>query len=158
MIDPAVYGLLGSAGITPAPVGRATAFPFEDTLAARFPIVGYRWPGPQILHAGGLRLSAGEATITLRRFNIRLADLTLSGLVSGSIGNVGRVDLLRLGFSPQSDLGPIRLRLTSAAADALNATFGVDAFAEGVVLGYATVRPFGGHEDQQRHAARPAVR
>jgi hypothetical protein len=141
-VAPAVYDLVVSAGITPAPIGGASAFAYKGTLAARFPITGYRLSGLQIRHSGGISLTAGAATIGLSDFNIDLARLRVSGVVSGTVGDVGRVDLFKIRLSDRPDLGLVRLTLTSTAAGALNATFGVSAFAENATFGYATPRPF----------------
>lgn len=142
-VAPPVYALVASAGITPAPLAGATAFPTKGTLAARFPITGYRLKQLQIRHSGGLSLTAGAATIALSDFTIDLRRQRVSGVVVGSIGDVGRVDLFKIRTSDRRDLGALRLTLTDTAAGALNATFGVDAFAEDATFGYATPRPFG---------------
>lgn len=141
-VAPAVYELIGSAGITPAPVQGAKAGAFKGTLAAKFPITGYKLKGLQIRHSGGLNLSAGASTITVSDFNIDLARLRVSGNVSGTVGNVGRVDLFKVRASDRRDLGAVKLTLTATAAGALNATFGVDAFTENATFGYATPKPF----------------
>jgi hypothetical protein len=141
-VAPDVYALVASAGITPAPVEGAKAFPYRGTLAAQFPITGYRLAGLQIRHSGGLSLSAGTASIVLKNFNIDLARHRVSGEVSGTIGDVGRVDLFKIRYSDRGDLGLVRLTLTDTAAGALNATFGVSAFAEDATFGYATPNPF----------------
>lgn len=143
VVAPPVYTLVASAGITPAPVGGATAFPYKGTLAARFPITGYRFATLQIRHSGGISLTAGSATISLSDFNIDLSRLRVSGVVAGTVGNVGRVDLFKIRRSDRPDLGLVRLTLTSTAAGALNTTFGVSAFAGNGTFGYATPRPFG---------------
>lgn len=142
-VAPPVYELVASAGITPAPLGGATAFPTQGTLAARFPISGYGLAPLQIRHTGGLSLTAGQATIALSDFTIDLRRLRVSGVVAGSIGEVGRVDLFKIRKSDRRDLGALRLTLTDTAAGALNATFGVQAFVEDATFGYATPRPFG---------------
>lgn len=142
VVAPDVYQLIASAGITPAPINGATAFPYRGTLAARFPITGYALSNLRIKHSGGVSLTAGSATISLSSFYIDLARLRVSGEVAGSIGNVGRVDLFKIRLSDAPALGLVRLTLTGTAAGALNATFGVDAFAGGDTFGYATPRPF----------------
>lgn len=142
VVDPAVYNLIAGAGITPAPVSGATAGAFKDTIAAKFPISGYSLKDVRIAHTGGLNLSAGSAaTITVSDFNIDLARLRVSGKVNGTIGNVGRVDLFKVRASNRPAYGAVKLTLTKTAADALNATFGVDAFAEDATFGYATPKP-----------------
>lgn len=143
VVDPAVYDLVAGAGITPAPTAGAKAGAFKDTIAARFPISGYRLGKLRIKHTGGLNLSAGSAaTITVSDFNIDLGRLRVSGKVSGTVGNVGRVDLFKVRASNRLGYGIVRLTLTKTAADALNATFGVDDFAENATFGYATPKPF----------------
>ncbi|MFH7323602.1 hypothetical protein [Aeromicrobium sp. JJY06] len=142
VVAPPVYDLIAGAGITPAPTAGAKAFAYKGTLAARFPITGYRLKGLQIKHSGGLSLTAGASTITVSDFTIDLARGRVSGKVTGTIGDVGRVDLFKIRSSDRRDLGAVRLTLTDTAAGALNATFGVDAFTENATFGYATPRPF----------------
>ena len=143
-VAPDVYALVASAGIMPKPTGGATAAPYKDTLRAKFPITGYRLHDLRIKHSGGLSLTKGSATINLRAFYIDLARLKVSGVVNGSAtGSVGRVDLFTIGLSDRPDLGLVSLHLTDTAAGALNATFGVSAFAAGQTFGYATPNPFG---------------
>lgn len=142
-VAPPVYELIASAGITPAPLAGATAFPTRGTLAARFPITDIRLSKLQIRHSGGLSLTAGAATIALSDLTIDLRRHRVSGVVAGSIGDVGRVDLFKIRRSDRRDLGALRLTLTDTAAGALDATFGVEAFAEDATFGYATPRPFG---------------
>ncbi|MRJ77520.1 hypothetical protein GEV29_13320 [Aeromicrobium sp. SMF47] len=142
VVAPPVYDLVTSAGITPAPLNGAKASAFKGTLAAKFPITSYRLRGLQIRHTGGISLTAGTATISLSDFNIDLARGRVSGVVNGTVGNVGRVDLFKIKGSDRGDLGLVRLTLTDTAAGALNTTFGVDAFAENATFGYATPRPF----------------
>ncbi len=149
-VAPPVYQLIASAGITPTPVAPGVAFPFRGTLAARFPITGVAAPAT-VLHQGGLTLAKGAATITLTDFDIELARLTVSGNVTGSIGNVGRADLFTLGLSNRPTLGLLSLRLTATAAGALNSTFGVSAFTAGETFGYATVVPRFGWFRGDRH-------
>ena len=143
VVDPAVYNLIAGAGITPAPTAGAKAGAFKDTIAAKFPITGYRLGQLRIKHSGGLNLSAGSAaTITVSDFNIDLGRLRVSGNVNGTVGNVGRVDLFKVRFSDRRNYGAVKLTLTKTAADALNATFGINAFAENATFGYATPKPF----------------
>jgi len=151
-VAPPVYAVVASAGITPSPVSPGIAFPFRGTLAARFPITGVAAPAT-VLHRGGLTLAKGAATLTLTDFDIELARLTVSGNVSGSIGDVGRADLFTLGLSNRPALGLLSLRLTATAAGALNQTFGVSAFTAGQTFGYATVVPRFGWVRGDRHLA-----
>lgn len=141
VVAPPVYDLIAGAGITPAPLDGAKAAPYKGTLAAKFPITGYRLSILRIKHSGGISLTAGTATIELRNFNIDLLRGYVSAEVKGTIGDVGRVDLFRIAGSDRPDLGLVRLKLTDTAAGALNTTFGVSAFATGGTFGYATPRP-----------------
>ena len=97
----------------------------------------------QIAHRGGIRLSAGGREIVLRRFVVD----TVRGVLTARTGGI-RIDLLKLDLSaPQVTpvgMDDLRIanvpgRLTKTAADALNATFGVTAFSEDLVLGVATI-------------------
>ncbi|MET0819937.1 MAG: hypothetical protein ABWY58_03155 [Aeromicrobium sp.] len=142
VVAPAVYDLVTGAGISPAPLDGAKAYPYKGTLAANFPITGYSLGSLRIKHSGGISLTAGAATIELRNFYIDLGRGRVSGVVNGTVGNVGRVDLFKIRFSDNARLGLVKLTLTDTAAGALNATFGVNAFAENATFGYATPRPF----------------
>jgi len=142
VVAPKVYQLVDGAGITIAPIKGAKAKPFKKTVAARFPITGYQLDGVRIRHSGGLKLSAGAKQISVRAFNIDLARLRVSGKVNGTIGNAGRVDLFKIRASNRPGYGLVRLTLTKTGADALNATFGVKAFAENATFGYASPKPF----------------
>ncbi|WP_210414831.1 hypothetical protein [Microlunatus elymi] len=142
VVAPAVYALIQRAQIAPAPLGSAKAGPYKGTVAADFPIVGYRLANLRIKHAGGLSLSTPQRAIELRNFSIDLGRAKVSARVSGSIGDVGRVDLFTIRPSDHYSLGLVRLTLTQTAAGALNQTFGVIAFSSGETFGYATPRPF----------------
>ncbi len=142
VVAPAVYDLVTGAGISPAPLDGAKAYPYKGTLAANFPITGYTLRNIRIKHSGGISLTAGAATIELRNFYIDLGRGRVSGEVNGTVGNVGRVDLFKIRSTDRPGLGLVKLTLTDTAAGALNATFGVSAFAENATFGYATPRPF----------------
>jgi hypothetical protein len=135
-VAPKVVKLLTAANITPSTIGAATAFPFRGTLALRFPVTSVNQAGDVIRHEGGLRLASGHDSIALTRFWIDLGDGTVSAKVNGT----ARVDVFTLGMHPNPRLGDVRLKLTGPAARALNATFGVHAFAKGGTFGFAAVR------------------
>ena len=105
-----------------------------------------------ILHSGGLTLTAGGITTTLQSFIIDTtgAAPVLTGLVSVNGKLIGRVPLFNLalpsGFSvplkPQGrflELKGVGVTLTSQAAGALNSVYSVSAFAEGLDIGTADV-------------------
>jgi hypothetical protein len=93
VVAPAVYDLVTGAGISPAPLDGAKAYPYKGTLAANFPITGYALRNIRIKHSGGISLTAGAATIELRNFYIDLGRGRVSGEVNGTVGNVGRMSL-----------------------------------------------------------------
>lgn len=143
IVAPEVYKLVTDAGVTPAAIKPATATPTRGTVAARFPISSVNLPKLRIKHKGGIKLSAGSARISLRNFTIDVSKLRISGTVSGSAVNAPRALLFTLERSDRPQFGSLKLVLTKTAANALNATFGVDAFTQGATFGYASVRPKG---------------
>jgi hypothetical protein len=141
-LDPAAASALQSLGVTPAPIAPATAgaaglrFPITDSLL-QTALTG------TITHSGGISLTAGSTTVSLTDFWIKLgAAPTLSADVGGT-----RVTILDLSLTGararladgRLRLGPVTATLTPAAADALNAAFGVTAFTPGLTLGTATI-------------------
>jgi hypothetical protein len=106
----------------------------------------------QILHSGGLTLTAGGKTVTLSSFIIDNTDspLTISGLVQVNATLVGRVVLfdltppknLTLPLVPSNGLLNLKyftVKLDSAGASALNGVFGITALSDSVVVGTAGV-------------------
>ncbi|MCD9199008.1 hypothetical protein [Aeromicrobium wangtongii] len=143
VVAPEVYKLVAGAGIKPSAIKPATAGPAGSTLAARFPISSINVSKLQISHTGGIKLAAGKAKISLRNFKIDVNKLRVYGKVSGSKANAKSALLFTLESSDRTKYGPLKLVLTKTSAGALNATFGVDAFAKGATFGYAKVRPKG---------------
>jgi len=134
---------LQSLGIAAAPLKPARAG--EDGLA--FPITAGKLNAKtyagQIKHVGGLSLTRGNTRVELRNFVINVdsaPDLT------ARVGS-GRVSILDLDLSDAEisrsgrrlTIAGVKATLTKAAADALNAAFETDAFAEGLEIGTATV-------------------
>lgn len=106
----------------------------------------------QILHSGGLTLSAGGKTVTLSSFIIdnTAGPLTISGLVEVNSKLVGRVvlfdltapDNLKLPLEPsngQLNLKFFTVKLSMAGANALNGVFGITALSDSVEVGTAGV-------------------
>lgn len=141
VVAPEVFALISGAGITPAAIKPATAAPTRSTLAAKFPISSVKLSKVQIRHKGGLKLSAGAARISLRNFTIDVNKLRVYATVNGSAGGPARVPVFTLERSDRTAYGPLKLALTRTSADALNKTFGVNAFSQGATFGYATVKP-----------------
>lgn len=111
-----------------------------------------------ILHSGGLSITAGPTRVDLLSFIIDTNTLALgataedravlTGVVTASGDVVGRVPLFDLTLNRAPDVsrgGHVRvshvdLRLSAEAAEALNALFQVNAFTEGLSIGRATVK------------------
>lgn len=142
-LSPQAAAALPALGVAPSLIAPASA---TDAGAFAFPI---RNGLPEILatgqirHRGGVVLTAGPTRLELTDFTVGLLPRpTLTATVNGG----DRITLLDLDFRgagivkrPGIALGPVQGRLTQQAADALNATFGVIAFAKGFPLGAATV-------------------
>jgi hypothetical protein len=147
-------GALGSLGVTPGVVSPTRLF--KGTVS--FPVIGgaidLDTASGNVLHSGGLTLTAGGIETRLQSFII---DTTASGapVITGLViaGNklVGRLPLFNLtlpaGFSlPISaehgfvlSLQGVDVTLTSQAAGALNGVYSVTAFTEGLNIGTADV-------------------
>ncbi len=96
-----------------------------------------------IKHTGGLALVKGDTRLELRNFRIGIDD---TPALSAQVGD-SRVEIVTLDLSDAEvtktskrvTVAGVVAGLTKGAADAINATFGTDDFAEGVELGTATV-------------------
>jgi hypothetical protein len=141
-LDPGAAALLGGAGISAAPVGPATVGSGGSLV---FPITGGKLATADLAgvipHSGGIRLSDGGTTVDLLSFEINLdADPDLTALVGPDRVSILSLDLsgatIAVGKSNgRITVSGVKARLTAAAAGALNAAFGVSAFAEGQLLG-----------------------
>lgn len=147
-LDAGAGAALQSLGVAVAPLGTATAGP----AGIAFPITVAKL-NPQSLegrigHTGGLSFTTAKTKVDLRRFTIKVNSApSLSGIASVNGKVVGRLDLFTLDLSKlkvdktdeQLTLSGVTLKLTKGAADALNGSFGVTAFTEGLTIGSATV-------------------
>jgi hypothetical protein len=120
------------------------------TVRFTFPVTGGRVTrrplGGKIDHAGGILFAnvRNGKTIEVSRFTINLARADLTGIVNGN--PKARVPLFRLDLShAKLTAGKHRvtargivLKLTSAAAKALNAALGTKLFSAGLKLGTAS--------------------
>ncbi len=142
-VDPGTLSALTGLGVSPGAVKPAKL----DGARYSFPIVTSPRKALRsgvVRHVGGISLSAGDTTVKLTDFDIRLAKSQLFGRVNGS----DRVALLDLDYSRTKvrvrgwrvKIGPVGTTLTQGAADALNQAFGVSALTDDTVLGDATVR------------------
>ena len=141
-VDAGTLEALGTLGVTPGAVAPGTltgatyAFPITNspTSVLRSGVVRHR---------GGISLRAGETTVKLTDFGIRLLHRELWGKVNGA----GPVALLDLDYSnarvrlrgSRVHVGGIGSTLTPGAADALNDAFGTSALSDDTRLGKVSV-------------------
>jgi hypothetical protein len=142
-LDKGTASALTSLGVSVAPISPATA----GSKGVTFPITGghvnSKTLAGAIRHSGGLRFSAGSTIVDLKNFTINIdkkPDLVAS--VGDARVSILTLDLAKLKNTSKGKnikLSGVKGSLTKAAADALNAAFGVTAFKKGLVLGTATV-------------------
>ena len=137
-LDRGTAGALASLGVKVRPTGRAAA----QGRHVRFPISGGAIDpasaAGRIEHRGGLRLSGGGRSITLKNYVVRVGKrITLSARVGkqrvGVLDLTGTPKVTRSGFG--TNVSGLTARLNRTAARTLNAVFGVDAFRKGAKLG-----------------------
>ncbi len=157
-------GALASLNVAVSPV-----FPARiGSKGAKFPIpageVDLGTVKGEIVHEGGLTLTAGETKVTLSSYVI---DTTgekpvLTGLVKLNDSVVARLPLFDLaltsdpqvsnrGFYGSLRISDVAVTLNAGAAAALNDIFKVDAFAGGLPIGTAKVRSFFFEPDRINH-------
>ncbi|MDP8976675.1 MAG: hypothetical protein M3N28_10000 [Actinomycetota bacterium] len=151
-LDPATAAVLQQNKVTVTPVEPATASMNGSTTTVSFPITeGYAsvYPKSQLpfirgtfSHSGGLTFKAGGKSLTATDFIVNPGSSTLTATVGGKGVQLLDLDGTNVMVSKDAD-GQTRLegtvaKLSSAAADALNQTFGVSVFKQGIPLG--TVR------------------
>ena len=150
---------LGSLGVAPAGVLPGTLAVTEQGALAEFPIptgeLDVAGPIAEILHTGGLTLTAGDTRVALTSFIVENLGgiLQLTGVVKVNDTIVGRVPLFDAELTrepevtgdPIGGVGVLRIRgvsltLTEGAADALNTAFGLDGvFTAGFPIGTARI-------------------
>jgi len=136
-------GALQSLGIAAAPLKPARAG--DDGL--RFPITAGKLNAKtyagQIKHVGGISLTRDSTRVELRNFIINVDDAPdLTARVGDARVSILDLDLSDAEISKEGrklTISGVQATLTKAAADALNAAFETDAFAEGLEIGTATV-------------------
>ena len=157
VLSPQLLQAATALGVTLDDVGPATV----DGGVAIFPFTGgvldTASAGGEILHGGGLSLTAGSTTVTLTDFIIETTGTSaprLTGLVTADGNFVGRAPLFALAIpdlflplAPNAQ-GKIVVRhvlvtLTAEAAAALNGTFSITAFTAGLPIGIAKVKVIG---------------
>ena len=142
-LDEATAGVLTDNGVEVAPVDPATAG--DEGIA--FPITGGTVEAESLAgtieHSGGLVFSAGGTELEVTDFVIDTTDGVLTATAGGDQIPLLAVDLTALERSDDSGtivLEGIATSLSAEAAIALNDTFGVDIFEEGIPIGTVTVR------------------
>jgi hypothetical protein len=148
---------LGSLGVTPGSVLPGSLIPTTTSAKVAFPIptgeLDAAGPKLEILHSGGLTLTAGNTRVALTSFIIENlgGHLRLTGVVKANDTIVGRIPLFRIALTQAPEVIPTsggaahlsikgaRLTLTQSAAEALNGVFGVTAFKSGFPIGVARV-------------------
>lgn len=146
-LDAGTAGVLEENSVTVAPVEPATAG--DDGIT--FPITGGAIDAETLAgtidHSGGLVFSAGGTDLEVTDFVIDTAAGTLLATAGEDQIPLLAVDLT--GLEQSDDGGVIVLEgittsLTPDAADALNTTFDVELFEEGLAIGDVTVRATAG--------------
>lgn len=149
-LDPSAAGALKSLNVSVAPVGSATfnsatstvSFPITGGFAAIHSDPNYK-PGyiaGSVLHeASGLKFSAGGKSLEVTDFVVDPGNSILTATAGGKPGvPLLFLDGTNVKVTPQSGgvvLDGTVAKLTATAAEALNTTFGVTAFKEGIPLG-----------------------
>ena len=154
-----LLGALGSLGVTPDNVLPGGLHPTEQGATVAFPIptgeLDAAGPVLEIIHSGGLTLTAGDTRVALTSFIIENIgnSLRLSGVVKANDTIVGRMPLFRIELTQAPEViagtgdgaGTLRvvgakLTLTRGAAETLNAAFNLDgAFTPGFPIGTARI-------------------
>jgi hypothetical protein len=160
-LSPDLLNALGSLGVTPDNVLPGGLNPTSTGANIVFPIptgeLDAAGPKLEILHSGGLTLTAGGTRVALTSFIIEnigsSGRLQLTGVVKANDTIVGRIPLfsIRLTQAPEvtaesgTTAGRLtvrqaRLTLTPRAAETLNAAFGLDGvFTSGFPIGTARI-------------------
>lgn len=152
-LDAGFTGALDSLGVGLSLTGNATA----GDAGVRFPLtageIDVETAAGELIHTGGINLSAPGLTVTLSSFVIDTTTerFVLTGLVKANGDLLFRAPLFEIelpaGFSVplrttrlgQLRLSGVGLTLTAEAAGLLNEVFEVEAFVEGFVIGEASV-------------------
>jgi len=156
-LDAATAGVLQQNGVALAPVAPATASSSGGTTTVSFPIdEGYVSVYPQseqpyvrgtFSHVGGVTFSAGGKSLTATDFMVNPGSSSLTATVGGNA--VPLLDLDGTNVKITQDGSTTRLdgtvaKLSTAAAGALNETFGVSVFKQGIPIGVVHVAAIAG--------------
>ncbi len=140
VLDAGTAGVLTDNGVAVAPAAPAEAV--QDGIA--FPVTGEQVDAATlasgvITHSGGLTFTAGGTELTVSDFSVDLA----TGVLTASLPDGSPLPLLNLDLSmaevSDTDVGKdvkgVTGALTGDAATALNDTFDVEFFSEGLAIG-----------------------
>ena len=146
---------LGTLGVTPGTVGPSVLYGGNAYFPVTSGIVDLDTANLQILHSGGLTLTAGSTKVTLSSFIIDTTggSPTISGLVTANGTLLGRVTLfnltlpsgITLPLKPTFgilELNGVGVTLSSTAATDLNSVFKVSAFTPNFNIGTASVTAY----------------
>ncbi len=156
-LDPGTAGVLKDNGVSVAPVEPATVSTSGSTTTASFPISqGYVSVYPKsetpfirgtFSHVGGLTFSAGGKSVTATDLIVNPGSSSLTATVGGNA--VKLLDLDGTNVKVTQDGSTTRVegtvaKLSSDAAQALNQTFGVTLFKQGIPLGVVRIAAVAG--------------
>jgi hypothetical protein len=155
-IDKGTAAALSDAGVKVEATGAAEGPTAKRPYTFAFPIVGGKVDkhplGGKIVHSGGLSFSADSEKVVVKRFVIELDRAVLSAKVAGTGQHIA---LLKLGAPESAKVGSERIvlrgvdaKLTVQAAKALNEALDTDLFADGLLIGEATVIAKIGDDDK----------
>ncbi len=143
VLNPATGKVLETNKVTVAPVGPATAS--ADGIA--FPITAGSLNTESLAgtvdHSGGLKFSAGGKELVVTDFKVDTVNKTLVAQAGGKdipLLNLN-LDAVKKASGPNGEIvvRGVSTTLTKEAADALNTTFGVTIFKEGIPMGDVTI-------------------
>ncbi|GAC1339153.1 MAG: hypothetical protein NVSMB29_06030 [Candidatus Dormibacteria bacterium] len=155
-LDPATAGVLKTNGVSVAPVAPATAAMANGTVEVSFPIKSGNvdiydqsqlpFIRGTVNHTGGITFSAGGKSLTATNFIVDPGASTLTATVGGQQVQLLDLDGSKVAISMAG--GNVKLdgtvaKLSQAAADALNQTFGVTIFMKGIPLGVVHITAAG---------------
>ena len=152
-LEPSTAQVLQQNGVSVAPVAPATASTSGGGVSVSFPVTGgeaFIFPTSDlpyvrgdVIHSGGLTFSAGSKSLTATNFIVNPGTSLLTANVGGKQVPLFELDGHNLKVGSDSSGNPTLdgtiVRLSPQAADALNATFGVALFKEGIPVGTAHI-------------------
>ncbi len=155
-IDTSTAAVLKQNGVSVAPVAPATAamangttevsFPITAGYAAIYPMSNLPFVRGTFSHSGGLTFSAGDKSLTATDFVVNPGTSTLTATVGGMGVPLLDIDGSKVQISVDSlgvHLDGAVAKLSTVAADALNKTFGVTLFKQGIPVGVVHITATG---------------